>query len=351
MAWSAALAAGIAATSSAIGTYAQNRANTNLNIRNRRWQEDMFKKETDYNTEMWNKQNEYNTASAQRSRLEEAGLNPYLMMSGSDAGTASSTSSPSAGTPSTTPYDYSGISNGIGNAAQMYLNGTQQASQTELLRQQVEAQRLANKYYELDIMAKIRNLNADTHGKEQHSAYEKYLTDFGLASFNSDMQYKNYQNEYMQHMSEKTLQDSLVSQMNVGLLAKELQGFDEKRKAELKQMAASTYAAYASGALSYESAKTQIAQQLLIGKQGKYVDSQTEGQNIQNGINKKTANYQAARIMHEMSEAKWRAVHAKNNKGPENYYQAQYGRLGNNWFDQNVKTGALDAISSLHFFK
>ncbi len=350
MSWSGVLAAGIAATSSAIGTYAQNRANSNLNIHNRRWQEDMFKKETDYNTEMWNKQNEYNSASAQRSRLEQAGLNPYLMMNGSDAGTASSTTSPTAGTPSTTPSDYSAITNGIGNAAQMYLNSNQQASQTELLRQQVEAQRIANKYSELDILSKIRNMDADTKGKEQHSAYEKYLTDFGLASWNSDMTYKSYQNEYMKNSAEKALQDSLVSQMNVGLLAKELNGFDEKRKAELKQIAASTYAAYASGQLSYESAKTQIAQQLLIGSQGAYVDSQTEGQKTQNYINKKSANYQAARIMHEMSEAKWRAVHAKNNSSPDSYYKAQYGRLGNSWFD-SAKAGILDALDAVHFFK
>ncbi len=39
---------------------------------------------------MWNRENEYNTASAQRARLEEAGLNPYLMMSGGSAGVAGS---------------------------------------------------------------------------------------------------------------------------------------------------------------------------------------------------------------------------------------------------------------------
>ncbi len=328
-AWGA-LAAGIAATSSAIGTYAQNRANSNLNIHNRRWQEDMFKKETDYNTEMWNKQNEYNTASAQRSRLEQAGLNPYLMMSGSDAGTASNVSSPSAGTPSTTPSDYSQLTQGIGNAATLAVNSIQMDSQTELLRQQVEAQRIANKFAGMKFMAEINNLLKDTEGKEQHRAYEKYLTDFGLASFNSDMTYKQYQNEYMNNMSQKTLQDSLVSQMNVGLLAKELNGFDVKRKAELQQMAASTYAAYASGHLSYESAKSQIASRLLMAKQGnlldkqsEYVGEQTNGQKTTNWINTKSANFQAARIMHEMNEARWRATREMNNSGSANPWLLQ----------------------------
>lgn len=44
--------------------------------------------QNDYQTEMWNKTNEYNSASAQRQRLEDAGLNPYLMMSGGSAGSA-----------------------------------------------------------------------------------------------------------------------------------------------------------------------------------------------------------------------------------------------------------------------
>ena len=58
--------------------------------------------QNDYQTEMWNKTNEYNSASAQRQRLEDAGLNPYLMMSGGSAGSAvamngSSASAPSSG--------------------------------------------------------------------------------------------------------------------------------------------------------------------------------------------------------------------------------------------------------------
>lgn len=45
---------------------------------------------------MWQAENEYNSASARRQRLEEAGLNPYLMMDGGDAGTASSMTAPAA---------------------------------------------------------------------------------------------------------------------------------------------------------------------------------------------------------------------------------------------------------------
>ena len=43
-----------------------------------------------FNERMWNMQNSYNTPSAQRSRLEAAGINPYLMLDGSNTGTAQS---------------------------------------------------------------------------------------------------------------------------------------------------------------------------------------------------------------------------------------------------------------------
>lgn len=46
----------------------------------------------------------YDSAVNQRKRLEEAGLNPYLMMDGGDAGSVSSQSAPQANQPSSLPY-------------------------------------------------------------------------------------------------------------------------------------------------------------------------------------------------------------------------------------------------------
>ena len=69
----------------------------------------------DFQENMWNRENEYNTASAQRQRLEEAGLNPYMMMNGGSAGTAQSVgtgaSASSAGAAVMQPFqaDYSGV--------------------------------------------------------------------------------------------------------------------------------------------------------------------------------------------------------------------------------------------------
>lgn len=63
---------------------------------NRQWQESMLQKQMDYQTDMWNKTNKYNSASEQMKRYRDAGLNPYLMMTGgANAGTATSQGSPS----------------------------------------------------------------------------------------------------------------------------------------------------------------------------------------------------------------------------------------------------------------
>lgn len=75
--------------------------------------------ERDYQTDMWNRTNEYNSAVNQRARLEEAGLNPYLMMDGGDAGSATSVSGvnpPSGGTVSPPSSEIGNLVNGLGQA-------------------------------------------------------------------------------------------------------------------------------------------------------------------------------------------------------------------------------------------
>lgn len=70
-----------------------NQMNNEFNAReaakNREFQTSEREAQNAWNLEQWNRENEYNSASAQRERLQEAGLNPYLMMNGGSAGSAS----------------------------------------------------------------------------------------------------------------------------------------------------------------------------------------------------------------------------------------------------------------------
>lgn len=67
-----------------------NKYNYKIAQMNNQYNYKMFQEQQKYNWDMWNAENEYNSAVNQRKRLEEAGLNPYMMLDGGSAGTATS---------------------------------------------------------------------------------------------------------------------------------------------------------------------------------------------------------------------------------------------------------------------
>lgn len=71
-----------------------NQANKEIAQMSNEYNQQMLERQIEQEWDMWNAQNEYNSASSQRQRLEDAGLNPYLMMDGGSAGTASGMTSP-----------------------------------------------------------------------------------------------------------------------------------------------------------------------------------------------------------------------------------------------------------------
>lgn len=114
---------------------------------------------------MWNKTNEYNTASNQRARLEEAGLNPYLMMDGGDAGSAQSVSgvNPPSGVNPSMPMSpgqeiIAGISS-VQDAVNSFYDNMQKSAKTEEIRY--------SNYFK----------NPDTYGRDRWAA--ETLKEFG----------------------------------------------------------------------------------------------------------------------------------------------------------------------------
>ena len=73
------------------------------------WASSESQKNRDFAQSMLDATNEWNSAKNQRARLEEAGLNPYLMMDGGSAGSAQSTSATASSGSSGSggsPYQY-----------------------------------------------------------------------------------------------------------------------------------------------------------------------------------------------------------------------------------------------------
>lgn len=120
-----AIAAGITAAAGLGSTIGQSIANSNLNKKNRAWQEKMYDQQYQRNVEMWRMQNAYNLPIEQVKRLREAGLNPNLLYGNgsSSAGLAGDISTADVpNTPTTVPYDFSQANNGLASALAMYQN-------------------------------------------------------------------------------------------------------------------------------------------------------------------------------------------------------------------------------------
>lgn len=75
-----------------VGQRKANQMNMKINQMNNEFNERMLDKQLAFQQSMFDQANEYNSAVNQRARLEAAGLNPYMMMSGGNAGTATAMS-------------------------------------------------------------------------------------------------------------------------------------------------------------------------------------------------------------------------------------------------------------------
>lgn len=201
-----AIGAGASLIGGAGSTAAQNAANKEIAQMNNAFNEKMFDKQVAYNKEMYqqqlgdqwkfyndakdnswklyNDQKEYNSASAQRERLEAAGLNPYLMMSGGSAGVAQSGAASSGGAPSgqgvtpptATPYsaDYSGITAGLGRAIDVLSS----MPDRKVKEAQADNLRIEGKYIAGKAMAQILQMKTEAKTKEARLALDRLIADF-----------------------------------------------------------------------------------------------------------------------------------------------------------------------------
>lgn len=130
-----------------------NQANKEIAQMSNEYNQKMLERQIEQEWDMWNAQNEYNSASSQRQRLEDAGLNPYMMMDGGSAGTASGMTSPTpqpAVVPqmqgaTMQPADMSGLS-GLRGVAANFISLLK--SQEDIKGQQLanEGQEIENQY-------------------------------------------------------------------------------------------------------------------------------------------------------------------------------------------------------------
>lgn len=132
------------------------------------------------NIDMWNMQNEYNSAINQRQRLEDAGLNPYLMMSGGNAGTAGSLSSANF-TPTVTPtMQGATVQNPVVTTPfdQAMQHVSQMLYNSSLQKEQIRAQQLDNDIKEIDLQFKPLMALYEKNSKKFQSFIDNVTFDY-----------------------------------------------------------------------------------------------------------------------------------------------------------------------------
>lgn len=223
---------------------------------------DLVANQQQFQTDMWNRNNEFNSASAQRERLEAAGLNPYMMMSGGSAGTAqtmsgSSGTPPSGGAPSgqgvtpptATPYsaDYSGITAGLGRAIDVLSS----MPDRKVKEAQADNLRIEGKYIAGKAMAQILQMKTEAKTKEARLALDKLIADFDNNLKVSNMSVNE------QNIAESKARTQLAVTENL-FRQKQLDFLPQQQKIELAQAAADIAFKRSAGYLNNVKAQHEI---------------------------------------------------------------------------------------------
>lgn len=280
MATAALIGAGASAIGAIGSSVASNKGQANAAQMSNEFTEKMFDKQVAYNKEMYQQQlgdqwnfyndakqnswdmfnaaNEYNSASAQRERLEAAGLNPYLMMSGGNAGVATAQSSAQGSAPSAqgvspgaaTPYsvDYSGIAQGLGLAMDQVLKEPDR----DVKRAEADNLRIEGKYKAAKMMAEIVQMRTESKTKEGRLALDKliYSIDKDLKTSQMSVNSENIANMQAQR--------KLINVQTL-FAEKQLSWMDAQAKMDLAQKAADIQLKYAQGALTRKQVDHEIA--------------------------------------------------------------------------------------------
>lgn len=131
-----------------------------------------------FNQRMWEKQNAYNSPVEQRRRLEQAGLNPNLMMNGGSAGTAET--APTA--------DTSGVQQ-VPDIGSTIASGYQQFGSSL----SNAANQIAGMVYNNDLQqANVNKAQADANSASQDAQYKALQNKFAASQFLADLRVKLY---------------------------------------------------------------------------------------------------------------------------------------------------------------
>lgn len=272
----AAIGAGASLLGNALGFGSQQSANkTNMRIAqmNNDFGREMFDKQVQYNWDMFNATNEYNSATNQRKRLEDAGLNPYLMTNGGTVGIAQGGSSVTP--PTAAPAHVDAFQPNFDGIVNSFMQERSIESQTNLANAQAqktlaEAQNInmGNNYQERMLESELLS-RSDTHKLNQRSI------DFGLATFDDDVAINKIQRDIASSTDSELKSRVALNELQGKLLDEQIKFVKPQALQNIAESRARAFAALESGKLSRQQACQSVANTL-------YIEAQTSGVHIDN---------------------------------------------------------------------
>lgn len=299
--------AALGATSSAVGTSKTNSTNMQIAQMNNEFNERMLDKQMAYNTEMYERQLSDNLAYSDpsyiKSRLDDAGLNGALIMSGgSDLGSVSSVSGSAQGvappTASPVQVDYSGYQ-GIANALaegfrlyQEYQNSESSRGYTDAMAEQVH---IENQYKAQQAMSEITKNLASAGSEKERSANLAILNRFQESMYRQEMELKDKE-------IKKAENDYRMQCIQISMADAQLQSLPEMLRLDIANKGADLGLKYAQKELTKKQAEHEVskiaetiartgladAQSYSALQSGNLSQSQAAGQDVQNQFDRET---------------------------------------------------------------
>ena len=320
-----------------VSTNKTNKSNMAINQMNNDFNAAEAEKARQFQLDMWNRTNEYNSASAQRSRLEEAGLNPYLMMNGGSAGTAQSSgsTSPASASPplAMQRQDFSGLSNTLSSALQI-------ANQTKETNANIQTLQSQKSLYDAQANSILSNVDWWRLGPE----YKKWSQMTGLAriglQFQTDRQ--NLRNmEWSGNLIKAQRLGILLDNKSKVVLNKYL---DQGQRLQLDLMASQYYDSMASGHLKYQQAKSEITKRILM-------NAEANGYKINNKIAEDTSESYIKALNAEYAasyDINSPFTEGKDSYVPASVLKSRMDALNSKWhFDKRYWTEGLNALGTV----
>lgn len=277
------------------------------------WQE-----QKEYNLDMWNRENDYNNPANQRKRLEQAGLNPYLMLNGGSAGIAGSVDSANAPNMQSTQFSapqvdtsYSinklnSINTAVANISDKLYNFRLQNAQASKLEGENVSQSLSNLYLADFLQSRNRGAKANAVSSEHNVSTAKNNADISKISF--DIAKETKQDVIDKAKSEKEaarqqvfLAEQLVLEKELDIGTKTIMNKYLEPQQVLKLLGDLTNIAHTKADIQYKKAATQVAVETAFGHK------------LDNRLKKKTIEH-TIRAMNAISNYNFR-LHTNKFKG------------------------------------